>query len=181
VTLAFLRERNPDVFAAVTSGPALELGSGISGTRLLLARALRRIAPRLLIDSGLPSEGLSRDPEVVRRYQADPLVDTRTTASLGVEMMAAIERTAGGGAGIEVPLLMLQGGDDPLCLASGSRRFFESLPARSSPPSRLQIYPGLLHEIFNEPEQERVFEDLLGWLRGLESAAGARPSEAAGA
>ena len=37
-------------------------------------------------------------------------------------------------------------------------------------PNRLEVYPGLLHEIFNEPEQEEVFADLLGWLRGLESA-----------
>ena len=169
VTLAFLSQRKPTLFAAVTSGPALELRQALSGPKLLLAQVLRRLAPRYLINAGLPSDGLSRDPEVASRYEADPLVDTRATASLGLEMAAAIKRTAGAGADVAVPLLMLHGGDDPLCSASGSERFFQGLPAGSTPPNRLEVYPGLLHEIFNEPEQEKVFADLLGWLRDLES------------
>jgi alpha-beta hydrolase superfamily lysophospholipase len=32
---------------------------------------------------------------------------------------------------------------------------------------RLGTCPGLLHEIFNEPEREDVFEDLLEWASGL--------------
>lgn len=168
--LAFLRERKPDVFAAVTSGPALEI-TALTGPKLWIAKALRRLRPHTLIDAGLPADALSRDPEVVRAYEDDPLVETRMTPSLGLEMMAATERTAAGGGEVGVPLLMLHGGGDPLCAAQGSQDFFESLPATARPPSRLEIYPGLLHEIFNEPEQEQIFEDLLGWVCGLESAA----------
>jgi alpha-beta hydrolase superfamily lysophospholipase len=51
---------------------------------------------------------------------------------------------------------------DPICPPSGTRRFFEGLAVE---PRRLQIYPGLRHEIFNEPEHERVFEDVLAWVR----------------
>jgi alpha-beta hydrolase superfamily lysophospholipase len=28
----------------------------------------------------------------------------------------------------------------------------------------LKRYPGLYHEIFNEPERDSVIDDLLGWL-----------------
>ncbi len=35
----------------------------------------------------------------------------------------------------------------------------------------LRIYPGLRHEIFNEPEREEVFSELLEWLRSCESRA----------
>jgi alpha-beta hydrolase superfamily lysophospholipase len=28
----------------------------------------------------------------------------------------------------------------------------------------LRIYPGLYHEILNEPERDRVLDDLLRWL-----------------
>jgi alpha-beta hydrolase superfamily lysophospholipase len=28
----------------------------------------------------------------------------------------------------------------------------------------LKLYPGLYHEIFNEPERDRVLADLLDWL-----------------
>ena len=30
---------------------------------------------------------------------------------------------------------------------------------------RVQLYPGLYHEIFNEPEREEVLGDVLGWIK----------------
>ena len=169
ISTAFVTQRKPDIFALVTSGAALELGPAMQGPRTLIAKALRRIAPRLKLAAGLPAAGLSRDPEVVRAYESDPLVDTRVTLALAVEMMNAIARTRGGGQAVEVPMLLLHGEDDPLCSAAGSRSFFESLPATSVPPSALRIQPGLLHEIFNEPEHARIFDEVLGWLHDLEA------------
>jgi alpha-beta hydrolase superfamily lysophospholipase len=34
----------------------------------------------------------------------------------------------------------------------------------SSPDKTLRIYPGLYHELFNEPEHAEVIEEVLGWL-----------------
>ena len=177
ITAAFARERKPDVLGVVLSGPALALGQPLSGSKLWLAKLMRQVAPRFLTDGGLPADGLSRDPEVRRLYEEDPLVDTRITPALALAMLDAMKRTAGGGAEVEVPMLLLHGGDDPLCSPSGSEGFAASLPAGSAPPSMLKIYPGLLHEIFNEPEREEVFRDLLGWVRSLEAS---QPSEATG-
>ncbi len=170
ISTAFVRERKPEIASLVLSGPALGLGPAMRGTRALALRGLAPILPRLRMASGLPADGLSRDPEVVRRYQEDPLVDTHLTLRLALEMMRGIERTAGGGQEIEVPTLALHGEDDPLCPAEASRALYESLPTRSVPGSALRIYPGLRHEIFNEPEQEQVFGDLLGWLEETRGA-----------
>jgi alpha-beta hydrolase superfamily lysophospholipase len=84
------------------------------------------------------------------------------TTSLAAELIGAIERTAQSAARVRVPILMLHGEADPICPAAGTRRFFEGLAVE---PRGLRIYPGLRHEIFNEPEQLRVFEDVLAWVR----------------
>jgi lysophospholipase len=178
ISTAFVRERKPAITSLVTSGPALALGPAMGGLRMWLLRVLSWILPRILIPSGLPSDGLSRDPEVARLYDADPLVDPRITPRLAVAMTNAIARTSGGGAEIAVPMLMLHGGDDPLCAVAGSEAFFSSLPPGAAPPSAIHVYPNLLHEIFNEPEKERIFEQIDGWLRGL---AAASPKAASGA
>ncbi len=34
----------------------------------------------------------------------------------------------------------------------------------ASQVKQLEIYGGLLHEIFNEPEPDRVFQDIEAWL-----------------
>lgn len=160
VTLAFLTSRKPRISSAVTSGAALSLG-GVSRVRVALARAARRVLPRLAIGSGIDPQGLSRDPDVVRRYLADPLIVRTMTTSLGAELLAAAPRTAALADQIALPLLVLHGEADPICSVEGSRAFHAGV---RSPGSALRVYPGLLHEIFNEPERETVWQDVSRWL-----------------
>ncbi len=162
IVSATLCEREPDVAGAITSGALLAVAEDFSRARILAARVLRRVAPRMSLAAGLDAQGLSNDPEVARAYLADPLVFRSMTASLAVELMGAVARTAASAERVRVPLLMLHGEVDPLCPVAGTRRFFSGLVVE---PRRLVTYPGLRHEIFNEPEHARVFEDMQAWLQ----------------
>jgi alpha-beta hydrolase superfamily lysophospholipase len=164
ISLAYLVERRPTLSSAVVSGPALAAGQNVSRTRAFTARVLRRVVPRLVLGSGLDASGLSRDPEVVRRYVEDPLVVRTMTASLGAEMLDAAQRTQDSGAEVKVPLLLVHGEEDPLCPVAGSQTFAAAV---STPGSAFRSYPGLLHEIFNEPERESIYEDVWRWLEEL--------------
>jgi len=161
VTSAFLCERRPDVAGAILSGPALAVPDAFSRWRVLGARALRRVAPRLALPSGLDAAAISRDPEVVRRYRDDPLVHATMTSAFAMELLDAMRRTGGHGAEVRVPVLLLHGGADRLCHVDGSRAFHRALAVAGGD---LRVYPELFHEIFNEPEQETVFADALAWL-----------------
>jgi acylglycerol lipase len=164
---SYASQRNPDVAGIVTSGAALALPNDLSRGRVFLARGLRWIAPRLSMPAGLDPEALSRDQEVVRAYLEDPMVDRRMTTSLAAEIVTAVERTASEAARIRVPMLLLHGEEDRLCPAAGSRRLYEQLEVT---PRNLRTYPGLRHEIFNEPERLEVFNDLMEWIGGIESS-----------
>ena len=172
VVASFLSERSPPLLAAITSGAALAVSPDLSPVKRSLAKLVRRVLPRLALATGLRSDGLSRDPLVIRRYEEDPLVLTRITASLGAEVLAAVSACRARGRSVRVPLLMLHGADDPICLPSGSEAFFAGLPRAEVLGSELQIYPRLRHEIFNEPEQESVFQDMLCWIEAREAAVG---------
>jgi alpha-beta hydrolase superfamily lysophospholipase len=163
VTLAFLTARKPRVACAVTSGALLSVGA-VSPVRVALARAARRVLPRFAVGSGIDPEGLSRDPEVVRRYLADPLIRRTMTTSLGCELLAAAPRTAALAGEVDVPLLVLHGEADPICPVEGSRAFHAGVRAAGG---ALRVYAGLRHEIFNEPEREAVWQDVWRWLEEL--------------
>ena len=165
IVASYVSERTPAVAAAVTSGALLALPDGLSRARIVMARLLRRVAPRATLRSGLDVNGLSRDPEVVRRYVEDPLVFRRMTTSLASELLAAVRRVGSARSPVALPMLMLHGGDDPLSPPEGTRVLFQRV---RGPGSLLHIYPKLRHEIFNEPEQEDVFQDVLAWLRTRE-------------
>ena len=158
ITAAFLCERRAPLSSAVLSAAALALPPSMSRFRMWMARATRLVAPTFGMQSPVDPDGLSRDPEVVRAYQADPLVEhEKMTASLGAELLSAIDRTRG--RDVTTPVLVLHGEDDPICTIEGSRRFAGELS-----DGRFISYPGLRHEIFNEPERENVLKDVLEWL-----------------
>jgi alpha-beta hydrolase superfamily lysophospholipase len=122
IVAAFARERDSDVDCFITSGPLLAFGPGADGAKMRLARLLRRVWPTFTSDAGIAPDALSRDPEVGRKYLSDPLVHSDASAALGVALQEGVARTAGGGAALRKPILMLHGGADPLCQPAGSEK-----------------------------------------------------------
>jgi alpha-beta hydrolase superfamily lysophospholipase len=165
VVAAYASQRNPDVAGVVTSGAALALSENLSRGRIRCAQLLRWLAPRLSLASGIDPEFLSRDAAVVRAYLEDPLVHQRITTSLACEMLSAMRRTAAAAGQVRVPFLLLHGEEDRLCPVAGSLDFFERLKVSSR---RVRTYPGLRHEIFNEPEHATVLDDLVDWMCNIE-------------
>lgn len=167
VVVRWATTRSPDVSAVAASGPALAVANPPSPAQRLLLRMLRRVAPKAALGGReIDPSALSRDPEVGRAYLADPLVFQKLTVSLAAELFAAGQRAIPEASRVQLPMLLLHGGQDPLCLPEGSRALFAGL---RTPGSDLRIYPELRHEIFNEPEREQVFADLLEWVRKREA------------
>jgi acylglycerol lipase len=171
VVAAFARERKPDVAGIVLSGAALAVPEGAARMRFWLIRAIRAVLPRLRLEPGLDLDGLASDPRVAEAYLADPLVERKMTASLGAELMSALERTGPHGRDVALPLLALHGADDPICAPTGSEQF-----AAAAPLGRFIRYPGLRHEIFNEPSYRDVLADVASFLEERLRATGSARS-----
>jgi len=162
--LAFALRAPDRLRGLVLSSPALD--PGLSGAQRLLHRALLRLAPDLPVPTGLDPERLSHDPEVARRWRADPLVHGRITARLLGFVVEGSARAAREAAGLAVPTLLQYGTDDSFVDPAGSRRFAAAAPTRLL---TVHEYPGLRHELHQEPAamREPVRADLLAWLARL--------------
>jgi alpha-beta hydrolase superfamily lysophospholipase len=158
---SLLCERKPDVLGAVTSAAPLAPPQGARGVRARALGWLRRFAPDFYVPTGIDPAELSRSPEVARGYIEDPMVFHRIRVSFVGELLEAVDRTAAAGFRVAVPMLLLHGEGDRLAPARGSRLFHAQLRGAGH---RLRLYPGLRHEILNEPEHEQVLEDVLAWL-----------------
>ncbi len=144
----------------ILSGVPLEPVGVAKPWLVLLAKALSRILPRTALRPGVDAGALSRDPEVVRAYEEDPLVHGRATARWGVEALAAIERTKGRLPELKLPLLVIHGGDDPLNSPEGSRLIADQA---GSADATLRIYGGVLHEPHNDLDWEAAVRDVADW------------------
>jgi len=160
IAALWLAVDRPPLSGALLSGPALT--SGAPNPLGPVLRWLGRVAPALPL-MRLRAEQVSRDPAVVRRYEADPLVyHGRMKAGLLSAMLRAIERIDRDAARIDAPLLLMHGSDDALTSPEGSRRLHERV---SSADRTLKVYQGLFHEILNEPEQDQVLGDIVAWIQ----------------
>ncbi|KTE36551.1 MULTISPECIES: alpha/beta hydrolase [unclassified Sphingopyxis] len=161
ISTLFLIERQSAFVGAALSGPAIVPGAPPSRFTIWISRFLSRFFPRLGV-LALDANGVSRDPAVVAAYLADPLVYTgKIGARLGKEFMDAMAAAQAGAPGITLPILLQHGEKDSLASVAGSQYLFDHV---SSADKILKIYPGLFHEIYNEPERDAVLDDLVGWF-----------------
>ncbi|MFD3591204.1 alpha/beta hydrolase [Nocardia sp. NPDC058640] len=156
-----LATRGPvDVAGIVISAPPLDIPLG-NPIQRLAAPLLTRFAPNLGVLT-LDSSTISRDPEVVRAYDDDPLVFRgKLPARTAVEILqhtALVKQRLGA---LTAPLLVLHGTAD--LIASPSSADLLERDAGSSDVTVLR-YSGLYHEVFNEPERAKVLGDVTDWL-----------------
>ena len=144
----------------IASGPALSQ-PGVSPILLTLSRIMSKLWPSFSIDTKLDVHLISRDEEVVRAYQEDPLVHSMASARLGTELTAAMEWTQAHAGDWRLPLLIVHGGDDKLVPPEGSKRFFDNVPSEDK--QRIE-YPGTRHEPHNDLDRDKVLEDIQNWL-----------------
>jgi acylglycerol lipase len=144
------------------SAPALAAGETVSSLKMLMLRLLSSVAPSTGALT-LPATAISRDPAVVEAYEQDPLVyrgaiPARTIVEL-LQAMAAFPASA---PELRIPVLVQHGTADTLVPLAATRPIYETL---GQPKARtIRIYEGLFHEIYNEPERDRVLADLAVWL-----------------
>ena len=154
-------EHPDDYDAMVLSGPAVDAQESLSSMRVLTAKVLGRIAPGLPAEK-LPADAVSRDPQVVAAYENDPLVfQGKLPTGIGRALIGVGETMPRQAATITAPLLVVHGDHDRLIPVEGSRRLVESI---GSQDVHLKVYPGLYHEVFNEPEQALVLDDVTAWI-----------------
>jgi alpha-beta hydrolase superfamily lysophospholipase len=149
------------VSGLVLSSPALAAHLNPVQRLLLMAG---RLAPDMAAHNGLKSSWISRDPEVVRAYEQDPLVHDRITPRLARFILAAGEKVRARAERWETPTLLLWAGADRCVAPRGSAEFARRAPARYV---QAQCLDGLYHELLNEPEREQVLTTLLRWLDAL--------------
>ena len=76
-------------------------------------------------------------------------------------MLQAMQTVSGQAARITLPILILQGSADRLVDPAGAQMLYGAV---SSADKEIKIYDGFYHEVFNEPEHDKVLQDVEIWL-----------------
>lgn len=161
IVFAYGVERPDNYDLMVLSGPAVAAQDQVSPLRGFAAKLLGSIVPGLPAQE-LDVDAISRDPAVVTAYKEDPLVyHGKVPAGVGRALLEVGETMPQRAPALTAPLLVVHGSDDRLIPVAGSHRLVECV---GSTDVELKVYPGLYHEVFNEPEREQVIGDVISWI-----------------
>ncbi|MCA1953685.1 MAG: alpha/beta hydrolase [Anaerolinea sp.] len=165
LVLYYALNRRPNLTGIIATSPGLAPATPPTRATLFSARIAYRLMPTMQIDNGLDLSGLSNDPEVIRRYQADPLVHPKISARLGLDIIQNGQWVLQHAAEFPLPLLLMVGSADRLVSVPAVHQM-----AKSVPPERITFreWPGGYHELHNEPNKAEVIAFILDWIKQKE-------------
>lgn len=153
--------RLPDLAGLLLSAPYLRNADPVPGWLRGVAGAVAAVAPHVPVRT-LDQDALSRIPEEVEAYRADPLVYTGAVqARAGSVMLRLGERALELAPQVAVPTLVVHGSDDAIADPEGSRCWVERT---GHADAQLKLVSGGYHELLNDLDRKVVIATLLDWL-----------------
>lgn len=163
VTIRYALQNPQTLAGAIISSPALGTHPQFKPPLFLklMVSILSRLMPRLLVDSGLDTQAISRDPVVVKAYVDDPLVSKKVSTRWYSEIIKSMKKAHRDAPLLQTPMLVMQSGADRLVDPGAPARW-----AKLTRDGLVEsvLWEGLYHEMFNEPEKDQVRAKTLDWL-----------------
>jgi alpha-beta hydrolase superfamily lysophospholipase len=153
----------PEPVALVLSGPMFLPQRPPPRPHIFAAWLTGYLLPWWTVRAPVDTDRLTHNRDIVQAIREDPLMHNRLSLYLGTQLLAQGRHALDHADRLDLPTLVMHGEDDPIT----SYRASESFAIRAGSVAKFIAFSGMLHEIFHEPDRDRVFEALQQWLSDL--------------
>jgi alpha-beta hydrolase superfamily lysophospholipase len=163
--------RNTQTLAGlVLTSPFYKLALPVPKPKIIAGKIASKLFPKLALPSGLKGVDVSRDPEIQRAYDADPLNNKNATARWFTETTAAQESLVHEAVKLTLPVLVVAGQADKIADSNQAQVIFDRF---GSSDKTLRMLAGQYHEVLNEPPAERkeTVALIVDWLQNHAASA----------
>ncbi|MGD7007439.1 alpha/beta hydrolase [Metabacillus sp. 84] len=161
IAIRALQEKEHKLAGVILSSPCLGLMHKPNRALDVVSRGLNIVSPSLLLKSNLSIEMATRNKSVIEIDENDSLYVTRVSVRWYRELVhAVIQANNKQHVFPDVPLLVMQGGDDKIVDKLAVKSWFNRLDVSEK---SFKEWKGFYHEIFNEPERDQVFRMALSF------------------
>lgn len=171
ITTLYMERYQDTMRGWISTGSPLWVDKAVPAPVQAILRGLAKVFPKFKL---LPvvADTISRDPAVVAAYVADPYVNhEKTKLGMAAAFAQACGEARAGLGRISAPVLILHGEADTLTPPKGSEVLYAGI---ASADKTHKTYPGLFHEVHNEPEQADVLALIGDWLDAHLKPSGAK-------
>lgn len=160
VALNYALRRPGRIDRLVLTSPFLRLAFRPPSWKLTLGRMLMRVLPSVTMSNELDTDALSRDPEEIAAYQADPLVHDRISPAYSVAMIQNGEWAIKQAASLKIPTLVLHGNADRITSHKASQEFASTAGVNAH---YLEVDGGY-HELHHDLDKENTLNEIIKWI-----------------
>ena len=153
--------QSPLPTALVLSSPLLGVALEVPAVKDLAARVLNRFAPSVTLFNEIHYEDLTRDTEMLKSYEIDPLRHDKISSGVYLGMMENMELVKQNASRLRLPTLIQAAGKEKIVSLPAIQEFF---PKLGSIDKKLIVYEESYHEIYNDLDREKVLKDLNAFL-----------------
>lgn len=119
-------------------------------------------------DAKTSFDWLSTDSAIVDKYIADKYCGFLFTAVGYRDLFTILDRVSGkdwfDAVDKNIPILLVSGEEDPVGLyGKGIKQVYNDLKLADKKDVTLKLYPAMRHEILNEVDRVKVYEDIASW------------------
>jgi alpha-beta hydrolase superfamily lysophospholipase len=155
---------DPKPRACVLSSPLLDVAIKVPLVKEFAAKVLNQVWPSLTLFNEIRGTDLTRDPEWLPTYEKDPLRHDKISPALYEGMVETMKDVTLNADQVQLPICVLASGTDKIVSLPATKVMFERL---GSPNKKMIIYQDSYHEIFNDLERDKVFQDLNAFLSSV--------------
>ena len=156
-----IREEIQGMSGVVLSAPLMDVAVQVPVLKEKAGRFLEKWFPNQTLYNEVKYENLSRDREILKTYQRDPLRHDRISLRLYTELQDEMPFVRLGASRFHEPLLLQHGTNDHIADPGAAKTFCEKA---SSKDKTIKLYDGAFHEAYNDLGREQVFADFQKWL-----------------
>lgn len=159
-----LSYRDLPISSVILSNPMIDLAFPVPQLKVLAGRALKKVLPTLPMSSPSLWDKVSRDESVCDHYRLDAMNHSKTSPAFFFSYLEVKKEVESQVKSLAFPCFIQVGMGDLIIAPDSVIRLYKKMKIKQK---RLKKYPKLYHELYNEPEKEKVFDDLKFWLNDL--------------
>ena len=162
VAARFLQTRQSAVKGVILSSPCFGLKVAVPAWKASIAKALNVLYPSLTLKSEIDSDYVTRNREIIMQDQVDPLLTKVASVRWFRELVLHMQLNWNEIHQFpDVPLLIHEGGGDLITDKEEAKKWFDTVTIKNKV---YQEWPGLYHEVLNEPERDQVIREMITWM-----------------
>ncbi len=163
IQLSGLMKRDQSEFKAqVFSAPLLGVAVDVPAFKKHGAEILERFLPQVTLGNEVNNEMLTREPEIMREFDQDPLRHNKISSGVYLGFLREIESVITKASEVKIPTLFQCPEKDPLCSTDATRKFSGLMDPKMT---KLLVYgDGARHEMYNDTNRAEVLRDLENFL-----------------